>query len=66
MVAYIGHDKNYWYSCLDCDADYRIADFVPYWDELFDNYCGLAAPGDSGTQAKPGPPVSGLATPAKQ
>lgn len=51
MVAYIGHDKNYWYSCLDCDADYRIADFVPYWDQLFDNYCGLAAPGDNGTQA---------------
>lgn len=46
MMAHISHDKNYWYSCLECDVDYRIADFVPPWDELFDNYCGLAAPGD--------------------
>jgi hypothetical protein len=39
LQASVGADDNYWYVC-DCGAEYRLADWVPAWNELFP-YCGL-------------------------
>jgi len=36
-----GH-RNYCYVCPECNRRWKLADVLPYWDELFP-YSGLAA-----------------------
>ena len=38
-------DKNYWYVCSRCKRQWKLADELPHWSELFE-YSGLAAYGD--------------------
>lgn len=40
-------DRNYWYVCTGCRREWKIAEIVPIWSEMFE-YSGLAAPGDIG------------------
>lgn len=38
-------NQNYHYFCSRCNKNWKLADVVPNWDELF-SYSGLAAGGD--------------------
>ena len=39
-------DKNYFYTCKQCNKNWKIADNVPHWGDLF-QYSGLPAPRNS-------------------
>jgi hypothetical protein len=37
--------RNYFYVCGGCNRNWKLADYLPHWSELF-QYSGLAAGGD--------------------
>ena len=39
--------QNYAYHCSKCHSVYRLWDYVPWWNELFE-YCGVATPDERG------------------
>lgn len=38
---------NYWYKCSQCHTQWRLAELLPSWKDIFEE-AGLIAPGDPG------------------